>query len=164
MLYVICVYVSLCYVCLSVCLCFWNHFMGIKDLYNWKWMRVTCLISRVSDSRQCKDVGLPRVQLSDDVHTNLLHRRIQVHHLVRYTQLVNEFLHTKWFSAGLRLFETQWQSYCEEHLSSAEENTMIQWFDNVVKAPSPWNKSLQQYRRFQYGCLSWHYRVTMKTS
>ena len=57
-------------------------------------MLTTCLISWVSNAWQSENIGLPRIQLSNDAHTHLLHRWIQVHHLVSDSQLVNEFLHT----------------------------------------------------------------------
>ena len=48
----------------------------------------------MSNAGQSENIGLPRIQLSKDVHTHLLHGWIQVHHLVSDSQLVNEFLHT----------------------------------------------------------------------
>lgn len=60
--------------------------------------RTTCLISWVSDTWQRENIGFPRVQLSDDVYTHLLHRRIQVHHLVSDSQLMNKFLHARQYT------------------------------------------------------------------
>lgn len=59
---------------------------------------MTSLISCVSDTGESEYVCLPRVQLSNDIHTNLLYRRVQVHHLVCDTQLVNEFLQRRQFN------------------------------------------------------------------
>jgi len=56
----------------------------------------------MSDAGQRENVGFPGVQLSDDVHTHLLHRRIEVHHLVSDSQFVNKFLHTKQYSGVLK--------------------------------------------------------------
>jgi len=76
--------------------CYWNvPFCSSKTM-------TTCLISWMSDAGQRENVGFPGVQLSNDVHTHLLHRRIEVHHLVSDSQLVNKFLHTKQYSGVLK--------------------------------------------------------------
>ena len=87
-------------------------------------------------------MGFPRVQLSNDVHPYLLHRWIQVHHLVRYPQLVDKFLHTSQFSGELLVFAEQ---------SGVDRNRTV--VDAVIP-PRQSNEARQRDTKARGGCDS----------
>jgi len=108
-------------------------------------VRTTSLISRVSDAGQCEDVGFPGVQITNDVHTNFLHWRVQVHHLVCNSQLVHKFLHTNQLTVQLTLFTTF--SLNEQYI--IVENIIIQFFTDfmLLFRCQEWNNYGSSYLR-----------------
>jgi len=78
------------------------------------------LISGVSDTWQCENVGFPWVELSKQVHAHLLHWRIEVHHLVSDSQLVNIFLHIKQYSGAVKC-DNITITACETSLSCSRQ-------------------------------------------
>lgn len=58
-------------------------------------LTLSYLVPSMCDAWQRDDDRLPGVQFTKDVAACLLNRWVQVHHLVRYAKLVNEFLESQ---------------------------------------------------------------------